>query len=117
MAPVVHVACANSALLYSMDLLWLQAPAKSSAAEADGAAGSEPQSCGALLRGRGAAAISIKASSCGGGGSNSSGGELCLWVAAGSVFLTVLTWQFSGLTPAMLHRAAAAAAAAATAGD
>ncbi len=78
--------CVNSSLLYSMDLHWSLGSEASDGSTGDG--------------------ITLR------GGDSSGGvsgwGDVCLWVAAGTVFLDVLTWSFPSLTTAMLRASAAA---------
>ncbi len=112
------MACANSALLYSMDLLWANPVA---AAPDDSRAKSPSSLTSACVSQRQTEAFATVAAASSTGSewgassfgltasSEGSSDRVCLWVAAGSVFLTVLTWRFDSLTPAMLLRAAVTA--------
>ena len=113
------MACANSALLYSMDLLWGD-PAATAADDSWAASASSLTSARVSWRQIRASSTVAAASGTdgmwGGSGfgltasSEGSSNRVCLRVAAGSVFLTVLTWRFDSLTPAMLLCAAATVA-------
>lgn len=81
--------CVNASLLYSMDLHW------------SWPGGGDGNSSGSGDDGGGSSSSSRVPA--GGGG----GGNVCLWVAAGTVFLDVLTWSFPSLTAAMLRSSAA----------
>lgn len=89
--PLLRVCCVNSSLLYSMDLHWSLGSEAGDGSTGDG--------------------ITLRGGQSGGGGDSSGGvsgcGDVCLWVAAGTVFLDVLTWSFPSLTTAMLRASAA----------
>ena len=122
LTPLMQLRCVTAPLLYSMDLRWHVGGASSAACHRGGSGGGGSSGGG---DGGGSGCGSDGGSTQGfddggresagsrnrigsGGSGTGDGGAATLWVAAGTVFLDVLTWTGPTLALAMLRSRAAA---------